>query len=100
MDGEEVQKLKRIAYSEKKEGEQAGHKGIGRLAGIAVAKKLLISSPSYGDPYLHKFEFRAKVLLDELQHNKSQRKTAPASLPIERHTASTIYDGYPPHTPP
>jgi len=29
MDGEEVQKLKRIAYSEKKEGEQAGHKGLG-----------------------------------------------------------------------
>lgn len=94
MDGEEVQKLKRIAYSEKKEGEQAGHKGIGRLAGIAVAKKLLISSTSYGDPYLHKFEFRAKDLLDELQHNKSLGKTEPASLVIERHTSITSYEGY------
>src|SRR5688500_9932563 len=41
MDGEEIQKLRRIAYTEKKEDERAGHKGIGRLAGIGVAKKLV-----------------------------------------------------------
>src|SRR5438309_8813611 len=44
MDGEEISKLKRVAYSEKREGQDAGYKGIGRLAGIAVANKLLISS--------------------------------------------------------
>ena len=59
MDGEEMAKLKRIAYSEKRVGEEAGYKGIGRLAGIAVANKLKVSSTSYGDPKLHHFEFRA-----------------------------------------
>ena len=59
MDSEEMVKLKRVAYSEKKQGEEAGYKGIGRLAGIAVADKLKISSTSYGDPKLHSFEFRA-----------------------------------------
>src|SRR5689334_9381272 len=62
MDAEEVAKLKRIAYSEKKMGEEAGYKGIGRLAGIAVADKLKISSTSYGDPKLHHFEFRAREM--------------------------------------
>lgn len=37
MDAEEVAKMRRVAYSEKKAGEEAGYKGIGRLAGIAVA---------------------------------------------------------------
>ncbi len=49
MDTEEMAKLKRIAYSEKKQGEEAGYKGIGRLAGIAVADKLKVTSTSAAD---------------------------------------------------
>ena len=40
MTEEDIPKLQRIAYSEKKVGEEAGYKGIGRLAGIAVAEKI------------------------------------------------------------
>ncbi|MDP9201613.1 MAG: ATP-binding protein [Gemmatimonadota bacterium] len=92
MDGDEVSKLRRIAYSEKKESVDAGHKGIGRLAGIAVAKKLLISTTSYGDSKLHKFEFRAQDLRDELAANKRKGITEPATLVINRHSSVETFD--------
>lgn len=86
MDAEEVVKLKRIAYSEKKMGEEAGYKGIGRLAGIAVADKLKISSTSYGDPRLHHFEFRARDMRQEISEKKRAGIQEAATQVINRHT--------------
>ena len=86
MDGDDVAKLRYIAYSEKKTGEEAGYKGIGRLAGFGVAEKLKISSTSYGDPQLHHFEIRAKEMRDEISENKKRGKIEPASDVISRHT--------------
>jgi hypothetical protein len=86
MDAEEVSKLRRIAYSEKRVGEEAGYKGIGRLAGIAVADKLKISSTSYGDPNLHHFEFRAREMREEVSQNKKRGIQEPATAVINRHT--------------
>jgi chaperonin cofactor prefoldin len=87
MDAEEVSKLRRIAYSEKKAGLEAGHKGIGRLAGIAVAEKLKISSTSYGDPKLHHFEFRAKEMREDIREKKKSGVPETATKVIERHTS-------------
>ena len=86
MDGEEVQKLRRIAYSEKKVGEEAGYKGIGRLAGIAVADKLKISSTSFGDTELHHFEFRAKDMRERLAKTRNgvYRNPQPLSSIVTR----------------
>jgi Histidine kinase-, DNA gyrase B-, and HSP90-like ATPase len=86
MNQEEVSKLRRIAYSEKKAGEEAGYKGIGKLAGIAVADKLKISSTSYGDTKLHHFEFRAKDMREEIGQKKKQGVIEHASDAIIRHT--------------
>jgi len=86
MDEEEIEKLKRIAYSEKKTGEEAGYKGIGRLAGIAVADKLKISSTSYGSNRLHHFEFRAKDMRNDISSKKKAGVQEPASQVINRHT--------------
>jgi molecular chaperone HtpG len=87
MDAAEMAKLKRIAYSEKKQGEEAGYKGIGRLAGIAVADKLKISSTSYGDPKLHHFEFRAGAMREDVSKKKKGGVQEPASVVINRHTS-------------
>jgi len=92
MDAEDIPKLKRIAYSEKMLGEEAGYKGIGRLAGIAVADKLKISSTSYGDPKLHLFEFRAGDMREEISKNKRLGIQEPATLVINRHTSITTTD--------
>lgn len=92
MDAEEIGKLKRIAYSEKREGEEAGYKGIGRLAGIAVARKLIISSTSYGDTTLHKFEFRARDFQDDIARKKREGVQEPASTVINRHTTISQFD--------
>jgi len=86
MTGEDIPKLKRIAYSEKKTGEEAGYKGIGRLAGIAVADKLKITSTSYGDPRLHHFEFRAADMRRDISEKKRQGIQEPASPVIQRYT--------------
>jgi hypothetical protein len=86
MAEEDIPKLKRIAYSEKKVGEEAGYKGIGRLAGIAVADKLKITTTSYGDPKLHYFEFRAADMRRDISEKKRQGKNEPASPVIQRHT--------------
>jgi hypothetical protein len=88
MTEEDIPKLKRIAYSEKKVGEEAGYKGIGRLAGIAVADKLKITTTSYGDPKLHHFEFRAADLRQDISEKKRQGKNEPASPVIKRHTST------------
>jgi len=87
MDAEDVSKLRRIAYSEKKAGEEAGYKGIGRLAGIAVADKLKISSTSYGDSQLHHFEFRASEMREDVSQKKRQSIQEPATVVINRHTS-------------
>lgn len=92
MDSVEIQKLKRVAYSEKKESEHAGYKGIGRLAGTAVAEKLIISSTSYGDPLLHKFEFNSKALIDDIQSKKKLGIVDPASEVINKHTQISTID--------
>jgi hypothetical protein len=92
MDDEEMAKLKRIAYSEKKVGEEAGYKGIGRLAGIAVANKLKVSSTSYGDPKLHHFEFRAGDMREDVSKNKRVGIQEPASAVISRHTSMSMTD--------
>ncbi|MGB7436358.1 MAG: ATP-binding protein [Candidatus Acidiferrum sp.] len=86
MDAEDVSNLRRIAYSEKKAGEEAGYKGIGRLAGIAVADKLKISSTSYGDSKLHHFEFRASDMREDVSQHKKQGIQEPATVVINRHT--------------
>lgn len=86
MDEEEIEKFKRIAYSEKKAGEEAGYKGIGRLAGIAVADKLKISSTSYGSNRLYHFEFRAKDMREDIDEKKKAGIQELASQVINRHT--------------
>ncbi len=88
MDEEEISKLRRIAYSEKRAGEEAGYKGIGRLAGIAVADKLKFSSTSYGSPRLYHFEFRAKNMREEVSDNKKRGIQEPATAAINRHTST------------
>jgi hypothetical protein len=92
MDGDAIQKLKRIAYSEKRQGEEAGYKGIGRLAGIAVADKLKISSTSYGDSKLHTFEFRAGDMRADVSEKKKLGTQEPASVVINRHTSIITTD--------
>lgn len=92
MDGEEAEKLKRIAYSEKREGQEAGYKGIGKLAGIAVARKLIISTTSYGDVKLHRFEFRARELMADISEKKRKGIQEPATLVINRHTSIATLD--------
>jgi len=79
MGGDDVAKLRYIAYSEKKTGEEAGYKGIGRLAGFAVAKKLKITSTCYGDRQLHTFEIRAQDMREEISQNKKRGVIDPAS---------------------
>jgi len=92
MDALDMPKLKRIAYSEKRQGEEAGYKGIGRLAGIAVADKLKISSTSYGDSKLHTFEFLAGDMRDDVSSKKKSGQQEPASVVINRHTKISTTD--------
>ncbi len=86
MTEEDIPKLQRIAYSEKRVGEEAGYKGIGRLAGIAVAEKLKITSTSYGDPKLYHFEFRAADMRKDISDKKKQGINEQATPVIKRHT--------------
>jgi hypothetical protein len=88
MTEDDIPKLSRIAYSEKKVGEDAGYKGIGRLAGIAVAEKLKITSTSYGDPKLYHFEFRAADMRRDINDKKKQGINEQATPVIKRHTST------------
>jgi hypothetical protein len=92
MSEEDIPKLKRIAYSEKRLGEEAGYKGIGKLAGVAVAEKLKITTTSYGDRRLWMFEFRAGNMWQDISEKKRHGIQEPASPVIRRHTSIEYTD--------
>lgn len=48
MSEKKMQEYRYLGYSEKKRGEHAGFRGIGKYSGLAIAEKIIVDSSRYG----------------------------------------------------
>ncbi|MBI5056480.1 MAG: ATP-binding protein [Nitrospirae bacterium] len=86
MDRHTLNEYRKVGFSKKIIGESVGFRGIGKLAGISVAKKLIVISSPFGVAEKYILEFDAESMLKEIDELKKKRANIPLSELIEKHT--------------
>jgi len=89
MDRHTLNEYRKVGFSKKIIGESVGFRGIGKLAGISVAKKLIVTSSPFGVAEKYILEFDAESMLREVDELKKKRANIPLSELIEKHTKLT-----------
>lgn len=86
MDRKKVREYRYVGYSNKSMGTSAGFRGIGKLSGISVAEKLILTTSPYGVAERYKLVFDAKTMLDHILELKQQGQNIPLSELIQKYT--------------
>jgi hypothetical protein len=86
MDWLKVNQYRYVGYSEKRTGEGVGFRGIGKLSGISVADKLIITTSPYGVAQRYKLVFDADVMLEHMLSLKQRGQNIPLNDLIKEHT--------------
>lgn len=89
MDRHTVNEYRKIGFSKKMVGEFAGFRGIGKLAGISVAKRLVVTTSPYGIREKYTLTFDAKGMLEEIDALKKKRENIALNSLIAKHTNLT-----------
>ena len=89
MDRYTLNEYRKVGFSKKVVGESAGFRGIGKLAGISVAKKLIITTSPYGINEKYILTFNAEDMIREIDELKKKRANIPLNTLIEKHTSLT-----------
>lgn len=92
MDHTKVNQYRYVGYSEKRAGEGVGFRGIGKLSGISVADKLIVTSSPVGVPERYKLVFDANEMLDHILELKQYGENIPLNDLIRIHTDITTED--------
>jgi len=87
MDKEKINQYRYVGYSEKKLGEATGFRGIGKLSGISVAEKLIITSSTYGSKERYKLIFDTKEMILEILELKSIGENIALNELMRKHTS-------------
>lgn len=95
MDRTKVSQYRYIGYSEKRPGEGVGFRGIGKLSGISVADKLIVTSSPPGIPERYKLVLDACDMLAHILALKQEGKNIPLNELIHTHTNLTTEDEEP-----
>ena len=66
MDKDDVEKYRRLGYSEKPKGESVGFRGIGKDSGLSVADKIIVTSTKINVPRKYTVEIDACGMLNEI----------------------------------
>jgi len=85
MQEDEVNKYRYLGYSEKDRLKKVGFRGIGKDSGLAVAKKIILTTSKYGISKLFTVTIDAEAMLDEI---KSQRNP-PLEEVLRKHSEIT-----------
>ncbi len=83
---DQIKQYRFIGYSEKKLGEEAGFRGIGKIAGLSVAEKLIVTSKAQGESRQYTLSFDAQDMLEEILILKAEGKNKPFDELISDHT--------------
>src|SRR6266700_707433 len=86
MDRKKVQEYRYVGYSNKSMGTSVGFRGIGKLSGISVAEKLILTTSPYGVSERYKLVFDAKTMLDHILQLKQQGQNIPLNELIQKYT--------------
>ena len=86
MDLKKVREYRYVGYSNKSMGTSAGFRGIGKLSGISVAEKLILTTSPYGVAERYKLVFDAKTMLDHILELKQQGQNIPLNELIQKYT--------------
>lgn len=89
MNRHTLNEYRKVGFSKKQAGEHAGFRGIGKLAGISVAKKLIVTTSPYGTSEKYMLTFDAEAMLDEINNLKKQRQNISLNSLIKTHTDIT-----------
>ncbi len=89
MDRYTLNEYKKVGFSKKVMGESAGFRGIGKLAGISVAKKLIVVTSPCGTPEKYTLIFDAESMLKDIDELKKKRENIPLNNLIKKHTSLT-----------
>ena len=92
MDRTKVSQYRYVGYSEKRTGEGVGFRGIGKLSGISVADKLIVTSSPPGIPERYTLVFDANNMLTHILALKLEGKNIPLNELIRTHTDITTED--------
>jgi hypothetical protein len=86
MDRDTVEKYKYFGYSEKITTKSSGFRGIGKLAGLSVAKDLEVVTSKYGVPYQYRVRFSASKMLNKILIGKRSGVNYPLNELIQEFT--------------
>ena len=86
MNREKISQYRKIGYSEKRIGESVGFRGIGKLSGLSVAEKLIVTSKQRGTNERHKIIFDARSMLEEIISLKVEGQNTPLNSLIPKYT--------------
>ena len=86
MSKNKINEYRFIGYSEKKMGKSVGFQGIGKLAGVTVAEKLIVTSSPYGVAEKYKLEFDAGKMLERVSKLREESKNITIKQLILEHT--------------
>ena len=89
MDWGKINQYRYVGYSEKKTSEGVGFRGIGKLSGISVANKLIITTSPAGIPERYQLIFNADAMLSQIMSLKLKGQNIPLNDLIKIHTSLT-----------
>jgi molecular chaperone HtpG len=89
MDRHTLNEYRKVGFSKKVVGESVGFRGIGKLSGISVAKKLIVTTSPYGINEKYTLTFDAEAMIKEIDELKKKRANIPLNTLIEKHTSLT-----------
>jgi len=92
MDRAKIEQYRYVGYSEKRAGEGVGFRGIGKLSGISVADKLIVTSSPAKVAERYKLVFDAREMLAHVLTLKMEGKNIPLTELIRTHTNITTED--------
>ena len=81
-----LNEYRKVGFSKKKVGEFAGFRGIGKLAGISVARKMIVTTSTFGVPESYTLVFDAGAMLKEVNKLKKKRESISLNKLIEKYT--------------
>ena len=92
MDWEKINQYRYVGYSEKKTGEGVGFRGIGKLSGISVADKLIITTSPAGVGKRYQLVFNADAMLAHIMLLKLKGENISLNDLIKTHTSLSQFE--------
>ena len=86
MDLKKINQYRYVGYSEKRKGEAAGFRGIGKLSGISVAEKLIVTTSPLGVGERYRLIFDAHEMLSIIMKLKESGQNISLNDLIRKHT--------------